>query len=121
MTTALKNDDLNLWARADERFHRLLVGMAGTETVNQIVQHCWDRSHRARTVTLRLRPLPIDSTQEHNAIVAAIAAGNPELTSQLYRAHRQRASLELLAFSKNPGLAECDDHRSRHPTGLKHP
>jgi DNA-binding GntR family transcriptional regulator len=104
MTAALKDGDLDAWARADERFHRLLVGMAGNETLSQIVQHFWDRSHRARMVTLRLRPLPIHSTQEHNAIVAAIAAGDPEVTSQLYRAHRQRASQELLAILEKSRL-----------------
>ena len=98
MTAALRNDDLDAWARADERFHLQLLELAGNAVLIQIVQHLWDRAHRARMVTLRLRPKPVHSTREHNAIVEAIRAGDPAATVRLYRAHRQRASVELLAI-----------------------
>ena len=71
----------------------------------QTVQQLWDRAHRARMVTLRLRPRPVHSTREHNAIVEAIKAGDPEATVRLYRAHRQRASVELLAILEKARLA----------------
>ena len=98
MTAALRNDDLDAWARADERFHLQLLELAGNAVLIQTVQHLWDRAHRARMVTLRLRPKPVHSTREHNAIVDAIRAGDPAATVRLYRAHRQRASAELLAI-----------------------
>ena len=98
MTAALRNDDLDAWARADERFHLQLLELAGNAVLILTVQHLWDRAHRARMVTLRLRPKPVHSTREHNAIVEAIRAGNPAATVRLYRAHRQRASAELLAI-----------------------
>ena len=53
---------------------------------------------KARMVTLRLRPRPVNSTQEHNAIVDAIRAGDPAEAARLYRAHRERGSKELLAL-----------------------
>lgn len=96
MTVALRNGDLDEWARADERFHRSLLELADNKILIQIVQQLWDRAHRARLVTLRLRPAPTHSTREHKAIVDAIKAGDPEETGRLYRAHRQRASAELL-------------------------
>ena len=98
MTAALKNDDLDAWARADEHFHRQLLELAGNSVLIHTVQQLWDRAHRARMATLRLRPKPVHSTQEHNAIVEAIRAGDPEATVRLYRSHRQRASNELLAI-----------------------
>lgn len=105
MSAALKNDDLDAWARADEHFHRQLLELAGNTVLIQTVQLLWDRAHRARMVTLRLRPLPVHSTKEHNAIVESIRAGDPEATGRLYRAHRQRASVELLAILDKLRLA----------------
>jgi DNA-binding GntR family transcriptional regulator len=104
MATALENDDLDAWARADENFHRQLLQLAGNTVLIQTVQQLWDRSHRARMVTLRMRPPPVHSTREHNAIVEAICAGDPEATVRLYRAHRQRASKELLAILEKARL-----------------
>jgi len=105
MSAALKNDDLDAWARADEHFHRQLLELTGNSVLIQTVQLLWDRAHRARMVTLRLRPLPVHSTKEHNAIVESIRAGDPEATVRLYRAHRQRASIELLAILEKSRLA----------------
>ena len=105
MVEALRNDDLDAWARADEHFHRQLLELAGNSVLIQTVQLLWDRAHRARMVTLRLRPRPVHSTKEHNAIVEAIRAGDPEATVRLYRSHRQRASMELLAILEKARLA----------------
>ena len=95
MEKALKRDDLEGWAEADERFHRLLLQMCGNAKLAAIVFNFWDRSHRARMVTLRLRPRPVNSTREHRAIVQAIRRGDAAAAGALFRAHRQRASLEL--------------------------
>jgi len=95
MEKALKRDDLDAWAEADERFHRQLVQMCGNAKLADIVANFWDRAHRARMVTLRLRPRPVHSTREHLAIVAAIRKGDAGRAGALFRAHRERASKEL--------------------------
>lgn len=95
MEKALKRDDLDGWAEADERFHRQLVQMCGNPKLAAIVFNFWDRSHRARMVTLRLRPRPINSTHEHRAIVQAIRRGDAAAAGARFRVHRERASLEL--------------------------
>ncbi len=95
MEKALKRDDLDAWAEADERFHRQLMQMCGNAKLAAIVFNYWDRSHRARMVTLRLRPRPVHSTREHFAILQAIRRGDAAAAGTLFRAHRQRASQEL--------------------------
>jgi DNA-binding GntR family transcriptional regulator len=95
MEKALKRGDLDAWAEADERFHRQLVQMCGNAKLAAIVFNYWDRSHRARMVTLRLRPRPVHSTREHLAILKAIRRGDAAAAGTLYRAHRQRAGQEL--------------------------
>ena len=95
MERALKRDDLDGWADADERFHRHLVELCGNARLAGIVFNYWDRTHRARMVTLRMRPRPVNSTREHLAIVEAIRRGDAQAAGALFRAHRERASDEL--------------------------
>jgi len=95
MEKSLKRDDLDAWAEADERFHRQLMQLCGNAKLAAIVFNYWDRAHRARMVTLRLRPKPVNSTREHLEILGAIRRGDAAAAGALFRAHRERASKEL--------------------------
>ena len=96
MTRALKSDDLDAWATADERFHQRLIELAGNRTLVDAVARLGDRMHRARMFTLRLRPKPVISTREHVVMLERIRAGDNKGVVRVYRAHRERASRELL-------------------------
>lgn len=98
MARALRADDLEAWAEADARFHRQLIELAGNRLLAQAVLNFWDRAHRVRRLTLRLRPKPASSTKEHMALVERIRAGDPRGAHEVNRAHRERASRELLAI-----------------------
>lgn len=104
MDGALKRNDLEAWARADEAFHALLLDLCGNRMLKQLVLNTWDRAHRARMVTLRLRPKPVNSTREHRALVKAIRKGDPQAARDVQRAHRQRAGTELLSLLRRLGL-----------------
>jgi DNA-binding GntR family transcriptional regulator len=96
MSAALERDDLEAWATADEIFHRELVAMSGNRLLLETMMAYWDRAHRARMFTLRLRPKPVNSTKEHMALVARLAAGDVAGAADANRRHRERASGELL-------------------------
>ena len=96
MEAALKKDDLDAWAAADERFHQALVALSGSRLLAQTVANFWDRAHRARMVTLRLRPKPDNSTREHRALVEKLRSGDAAGAIEVNKAHRRRASRELL-------------------------
>ena len=98
MEAALKRGDLDAWAQADESFHEKLMVMAGNKLLSDAVMSYWDRAHRARMFTLRLRPPPISSTQEHMALVERLQHGDAPGAEKVYREHRARASRELLAI-----------------------
>lgn len=98
MAKALRADDLDAWAEADERFHRLLIDLSDNRLLVQSVLNFWDRAHRVRRFTLQLRPKPVNSTKEHIALVERIRAGDPQGANEVNRAHRERASRELLAI-----------------------
>lgn len=98
MEAALARDDLDAWARADESFHEQLVTMAGNKVLAEVVFSHWDRAHRARMFSLRLRPKPVNSTHEHMALVDRLRQGDAAGAAAANREHRQRASRELLVI-----------------------
>ncbi len=106
MDTALKIDDLDAWARADESFHAQLLELAGNRQLQATVFNYWDRAHRARMFSLRLRPAPVNSTREHMQLVERLRAGDPEGAAAVNRAHRERANRELLAIFERYKLAQ---------------
>jgi len=105
MDKALKADNLEAWAAADERFHAHLVDLAGNRQLQATVANYWDRAHRARMFTLRLRPKPVNSTKEHMNMVERLRAGDAKGAATVTRAHRERASRELVALFERYKLA----------------
>jgi DNA-binding GntR family transcriptional regulator len=106
MADALKRDDLRAWAAADEHFHLQLIELAGNRMLAQAVAAYWDRAHRARMFTLKLRPKPINSTKEHAQIVDCIQRGDTVAAGDMFRKHRQRASSELTAILNHYGFQQ---------------
>jgi DNA-binding GntR family transcriptional regulator len=106
MDRALKVGDLEAWAAADEQFHAQLLELAGNRQLHATVMNYWDRAHRARMVTLRLRPKPVNSTKEHMSLVERLLAGDAEGAAAVNRTHRQRASRELLSIFEQYRFAQ---------------
>ena len=106
MEQALAGDELEQWAQADERFHAHLLDLAGNRQLQATVLNYWDRAHRARMFSLRLRPKPVNSTQEHMEMVQRLRDGDAEGVVAVTRAHRQRANRELLGIFERFKLAQ---------------
>lgn len=106
MDEALKADDLDAWAVADEQFHASLVNLSGNRQLKATVLNYWDRAHRARMFTLRLRPKPVDSTQEHMQMVDCLRAGDVKGAAEMTRSHRERANRELVTIFERYKLAQ---------------
>ncbi|WP_354193387.1 GntR family transcriptional regulator [Bosea sp. OAE506] len=96
--------DLVAWAMADERFHMSLAKLCGNRRLAAMILTVWDQAHRARMFTLSLRPLPLQSTAEHRAVVDAILAGDGERARDLYFAHRKRGGQELTTIIERHGI-----------------
>jgi DNA-binding GntR family transcriptional regulator len=103
MNLALKRDDLLAWAAADESFHSLLVEYSRNRRLINLVSQLWDQAHRARILTLRMRPKPINSNLEHEALVDAIAGGDPEAAQKIHQDHRKRAGAMLVKLLQEMG------------------
>lgn len=96
MEAALDAADLDAWADADDRFHHHLLDMHGNRRLREFILALNDQVHRTRIVTLRLRGLPVQSTQEHGRILRCLQRGDAPDARATCRAHRERAARELL-------------------------
>ncbi len=106
MEAALDGDDLEGWADADKRFHRLLVALTGNERLQQMVSQLDEQAHRARVVTLRLRPKPVNSIRDHARLVAAIVRRDAESARRIHHDHRTRAGEMLVGLLDRLGLKQ---------------
>ena len=104
MEAALAADDLVDWAGADERFHQLLVERGGNRRLVRMFHTIMDQSHRARMLTLRLRPKPTASVAEHRAIVGAVRQGDARTARERAKQHRVSARDQLLPLLSQLGM-----------------
>jgi DNA-binding GntR family transcriptional regulator len=104
MGLALQNDNLLAWAEADDEFHRLLVASCGNGRIARIAESIMDQSHRARMLSLKLRPTPTKSVQEHQLIIDAIRKGLSLEAHNQARAHRAHARDLLLPLLERFGI-----------------
>lgn len=96
MDKAIKNEDLEAWAEADDLFHRELVRLGGNRRLEDIVAMVNDQVRRARATTLFIRPLPLQSNEDHRAVYKAIHDGKPDVARERHRQHRMQAKAVLL-------------------------
>jgi DNA-binding GntR family transcriptional regulator len=104
MAEALQHDDLAAWAKADDQFHRVLVERCGNGRLARIAHTIMDQAHRARLLTLKLRPKPTLSVAEHRAIAKAIRSGNVAQAHAHAHAHRTRARKQLMPLLAQFGM-----------------
>lgn len=104
MEEAISRDDRAAWAEADDRLHRRLVELSGNRRLAQVVATYSDQVHRARLVTLHLRPSPVASNVDHRNLVAAIERGDAEEARAIHREHRRQARELLVGLLERHGF-----------------
>lgn len=100
---ALEKGDLSQWAASDDRFHSLLVERSGNPYLAALARTVMEQSHRARLLTLRLRPPPTSSNRDHREILEAIARRDPPAAKAALEAHRRRGMEVLLPILDDLG------------------
>jgi DNA-binding GntR family transcriptional regulator len=63
-----------------------------------------DQSHRARMLTVRLRPKPTASVREHRAIIETIRRGDPQTARERAKHHRRAARDQILPLLEQFGM-----------------
>ncbi|WP_298938627.1 GntR family transcriptional regulator, partial [uncultured Ruegeria sp.] len=88
MDQAIETENLEAWAEADELFHQELVRLGRNHRIEAIVAMMSDQVRRARTTTLFIRPLPVQSNEDHRAVLRAIQEGKANEARERHRQHR---------------------------------
>lgn len=106
MVRSLDAGDLDAWAKADDRFHRQLLDLAGNKRLAAMALTVFDQAHRVRMTTLRMRPPPHQSNEDHRALLDAVLAGDGPRAHEVHYQHRHRAMLMLIEILKRYDLQE---------------
>ena len=95
MAVALEHDDLFAWAESDDRFHRTLVALSANRRLRRIVSQFWEQSHRVRMFTLARRAKPTQSVKDHDDLLEAILARDPDRARAVHMEHRANSARAL--------------------------
>ncbi|MCL4543754.1 MAG: GntR family transcriptional regulator [Chloroflexi bacterium] len=90
--------DLQRWVDLDDEFHSEVVAAAGNQRLATLMDTCRDQLYRARLFTIKLRPVPLQSVEEHQSIVAALRNDDCDGVRQLLQNHRRRSRKEILTI-----------------------
>ena len=93
------NLDINEWAEYDIRFHNFLRNRCGNQRLKSLGELINDQVYRARMITLKIRPFPINSINEHNEIYKAIKNGdeyNAEIMARKHRLNGKKMVIEAI-------------------------
>lgn len=104
MDAALEREDRLTWARTDEAFHNELVRLGGNSRISSIVNKFNDQVRRARALTLQMRPMPLRSSEDHRALLEAIARGDAKAAHQIHWDHRDGTRKMLTRLLEQFGL-----------------
>jgi len=108
---ALRRDDIEAWAVADEAFHNAILEAARNRRIQAAVSQVRLQWHRQQRLTLRLRPKPFLSTKVHRETLAAIKARDGERARNIDQRHRSEINKILMRILRsvsptNDGVAE---------------
>ncbi|MFJ4207988.1 GntR family transcriptional regulator [Paenarthrobacter sp. NPDC089675] len=94
--SALENGDLHMWADSDNALHSSFLISCGNHHLWRAAATVMEQSHRARLLTVELRPWPARSNEDHRKIVDAIISRKPEAAYRALEEHRRRGMDTLI-------------------------
>jgi DNA-binding GntR family transcriptional regulator len=104
MDAAIDEGMLEQWVREDEAFHKQIVKMSENRRLAQVVGMFWDQIHRARMITLKMRPVPRDTNKEHHALVDAIKNSDEKRAKEIHYKSRARAGELIVSLLTKYGI-----------------
>lgn len=106
MERALERDDLDGWAVADERFHRILADESGNPRLATAARTLLDQSQRFRIFTLRMREKPTSSTRNHRQLVQAIRRHDADGAVKCHATHRRSWEENMYGLMRRFGIRQ---------------
>lgn len=104
MDELLNAGRLEQWVRENEAFHKLIVKFSGNRRLAQVVGMFWDQIHRARMITLKMRPIPRDTNEEHRALLEAIKSRDSSKAKEIHHKSRSRSGELIVGLLAKYGI-----------------
>ena len=94
--SAVKQSSLTKLIRADIEFHQSLYEMSGNSMIRETTQPNWYHFSRVMGEVLLQDETPRDIWDQHEAIIAAVETGDPDLAETLAKTHITHAAEEFV-------------------------
>jgi len=109
MRDACDEGNPEAWLSADMALHEAIFSMARSDRGHRIVANLNDQWHRVRIGFVAIQGRMLRSTDEHQAIIDAILAGDGEAAEQRMRHHLNAVREELVRLLVNLVLPFVDN------------
>ncbi|WED28752.1 GntR family transcriptional regulator [Vibrio sp. DW001] len=106
MESALHDDDIDLWAEYDRKFHETMFHYTENSRLIDTALKYTEQGKRAKDIVLKVRPKPWDSISEHNLIIDAIEAGDIIIARTMHLNHWKEVSKQFVGFLENYNFLE---------------
>jgi len=96
MDTAMVDNDLDAWARAEDQFHRIQIQFLSNFRLAKMINQLLDQTHRARILTLNLNKKNERTSSDHRAMIDAMRQGDVARLFVLHTVFWERAGEALI-------------------------
>ncbi|HEY63547.1 MAG TPA: GntR family transcriptional regulator [Caldilineae bacterium] len=101
MKRAVAENDREAWVEADLALHDVIFSMCGNQRAVRVVKNMNDQWWRVRIGLIAMEGRMARSTREHEVIVSAIVAGDPDAAERQMRTHLESLRRELIHVLTN--------------------
>ncbi|HEX6354602.1 GntR family transcriptional regulator [Actinophytocola sp.] len=102
---AVAANDLSGYGDLDVRFHQEILVASGNGRLQQVAENMIGQLRLGRATSARVPGRPAAALAEHEEIVAAIAAGQPQQAERLARRHVRKSANALDRYLSRQGRA----------------
>ncbi|MEQ9695000.1 GntR family transcriptional regulator [Shimia sp. SDUM112013] len=106
MAQALDRQDPQGWLAADDLFHQEILSLQTNPRLHHMVSPLLDHVHRVLLTTLPYRDQMQRATEDHQTLLAELAAGNANGARRELRQHRKREGREVMEIIAAQSLTE---------------
>ena len=109
MEDAFYRNNNKRWAAACHHFHRSLVQCSGQASLIRMALSRSEAVHRARMVSLTLRPPRFETVENHARLLAAVRRGAADEARSIHLAHWRTERDEIVQLIREHGIGRVTD------------
>lgn len=96
-----KKEDYSRYSKLNKKFHFTIYSAGPYSLLFDLIESLWTRSEFSRTIFLKFSERPKTSMEQHERLLKAIKAGDPDLASQMIRQQNDSAYNMILAVLRD--------------------